>query len=150
MRKEIEERETYSSTSSRSSTDPFVKSQAFSEESVNDPQSDLSRSEEFSLPELGGDIPGSDEKKLKTNFRISTLILVLPRVKTHFQIFRRNFPLRKKLIRMKLPLLNLGARMKLVMTFPSTIFSKIQTLKGLNIPQLWRKWIRKKHKRFRT
>ncbi|MBF3378332.1 diguanylate phosphodiesterase [Leptospira borgpetersenii] len=68
MRKEIEERETYSSTSSRSSTDPFVKSQAFSEESVNDPQSDLSRSEEFSLPELGGDIPESDEKKTQNEF----------------------------------------------------------------------------------
>ncbi|MBE8398386.1 GAF domain-containing protein, partial [Leptospira borgpetersenii serovar Hardjo-bovis] len=61
MRKEIEKRETYSSTSSRSSTDPIVKSQAFSEESVNDPQADLRRSEEFSLPDLGGDIPESDE-----------------------------------------------------------------------------------------
>ncbi|WP_078128961.1 GAF domain-containing protein [Leptospira alexanderi] len=67
MRKEIEERETFSSPQSF----PSVQSQTFSEESVDseyNPPSDLSHSEEFSLPELGGDTSGSDEKKTQNEF----------------------------------------------------------------------------------
>ncbi|AXR64908.1 hypothetical protein [Leptospira mayottensis] len=65
MRKEIEKRETFSS---QSFTDPSVESQTFSEESIYNLQSDLPHSEEFSLPELGGNISEPDEKKVQNEF----------------------------------------------------------------------------------
>ncbi|EMY12325.1 hypothetical protein LEP1GSC043_3681 [Leptospira weilii str. Ecochallenge] len=68
MRKEIEKKETFSSASSQPFTDPSVQSKTFSEESADseyNPQSDLSHSEEFSLPELSGD---TYEKKTQNEF----------------------------------------------------------------------------------
>ncbi|EMO62372.1 hypothetical protein LEP1GSC133_1150 [Leptospira borgpetersenii serovar Pomona str. 200901868] len=150
MRKEIEERETYSSTSSRSSTDPFVKSQAFSEESVNDPQSDLSRSEEFSLPELGGDIPESDEKKTQNEFSDFDFDSSTSESEDSFPDLSEEFSAPEETHTDETPIAEFGGSNEVGDDISFDDFLKIQTLKGLNIPQLWRKWIRKKHKQFRT